>query len=103
MVVTLEVHNPTGAVEMALLHASRLDSPEGKTICELSDVSSEAQSEGSSNPRNQPNRAQEPALVVRHAKQNPPPHFLATASIIMEFLLFKEDIVALVRPRFLLI
>ncbi len=34
--VTLKVHNPTGAVETTLLHAPRLDSLAGKTICELS-------------------------------------------------------------------
>ncbi len=35
---TLEVYNPTGAIEVALRHAPRLDSLEGKTICEISDA-----------------------------------------------------------------
>ncbi len=34
--VTLKVHNPTGAVETTQLHAPRLDTLAGKTICELS-------------------------------------------------------------------
>ena len=34
--VLLEVHNPAGKVEIGSLYASRLDSLEGKTICELS-------------------------------------------------------------------
>ena len=34
--VTLEVYSPVGAVEVASLYAPRLDSLEGKTICELS-------------------------------------------------------------------
>ncbi len=34
--VTLEVHDPTGRVEVASMHAPRLDTLEGKTICELS-------------------------------------------------------------------
>ena len=32
----LEVYDPSGAVEMNPLHAPRLDTLEGKTICELS-------------------------------------------------------------------
>jgi hypothetical protein len=36
--VTLEVYNPTGLLELSQLHAPRLDSLEGKTICELSDL-----------------------------------------------------------------
>jgi hypothetical protein len=32
----MEVYNPTGAVEITELHAPRLDSLAGKTICELS-------------------------------------------------------------------
>jgi hypothetical protein len=35
--VVLEVHPPTGAVEITDLHAERVDSLEGKTICLLSD------------------------------------------------------------------
>lgn len=35
--VTLEVHSPAGAVETASFYAPRLDSLEGKTLCELSD------------------------------------------------------------------
>ena len=34
--VTLEVLDPSGAVEATALHAPRLDTLEGKTICELS-------------------------------------------------------------------
>lgn len=34
--VTLEVYNPTGASEVTSLHASRLETLEGKTICEVS-------------------------------------------------------------------
>ena len=37
--VALEVYNPTGVVETTLLHAPRLDTLEGKTICELSNYS----------------------------------------------------------------
>ncbi|MBI2853360.1 MAG: hypothetical protein HYX87_00380 [Chloroflexi bacterium] len=33
--VTLEVYNPTGATEKTQRHAPRLDTLEGKTICEL--------------------------------------------------------------------
>ena len=34
--VTLEVYDPTGASEVTSLHSSRLDTLEGKTICEVS-------------------------------------------------------------------
>ncbi len=34
--MTLEVYNPTGAIDITRLHAPRLDSLRGKTICELS-------------------------------------------------------------------
>ena len=34
--VTLEVYNPTGASEVTTIHASRLDTLEGKTVCEVS-------------------------------------------------------------------
>ncbi len=34
--MTLEVYNPAGSVETTLLHAPRLDTLAGKTICELS-------------------------------------------------------------------
>jgi len=37
--VTLEVFDPSGAVEVTQLHAPRLDTLEGKTICELSNGS----------------------------------------------------------------
>ncbi len=40
--VRLEVYNPTGAVETTLLHAPRLDTLAGKTICELSNGGWEA-------------------------------------------------------------
>ena len=40
--VTLEVFNPTGATEVTQLHAARLDTLEGKTICEVSDWTYEA-------------------------------------------------------------
>ena len=33
--VTLELYDPTGATEITQLHAPRLDTLEGKTICEL--------------------------------------------------------------------
>lgn len=33
--VTLEVYDPTGAFEVTQIHAPRLDTLEGKTICEL--------------------------------------------------------------------
>ncbi len=36
--VTLEVYDPTGAVEVTRLFAPRIDTLEGKTICELSDM-----------------------------------------------------------------
>ena len=36
--VTLELHNPTGALEVTSLYAPRLDTLEGKTICEISDA-----------------------------------------------------------------
>jgi len=35
--VTLELYDPTGAVEVTQLHAPRLADLNGKTICELSD------------------------------------------------------------------
>ncbi|MBI4334684.1 MAG: hypothetical protein HY673_25805 [Chloroflexi bacterium] len=34
--VTLDVDNPTGPVEITELHAPRLDSLAGKTVCEIS-------------------------------------------------------------------
>jgi len=37
--VTLKVYDPTGALETTLLHAPRLDTLAGKTICELSNAS----------------------------------------------------------------
>ena len=37
--VTLTVYNPAGATEIAKLYAKRLDTLEGKTICELSNDS----------------------------------------------------------------
>jgi len=37
--VVLEVFDPSGATEVSELHAARLDSLEGKTICELSNDS----------------------------------------------------------------
>jgi hypothetical protein len=37
--VALEVHDPTGAFEVTLLHAARLDTLEGKTICEVTNGS----------------------------------------------------------------
>jgi hypothetical protein len=40
--VALEVYNPGGAFEVTELHAPRLDTLEGKTICELSNDSWEA-------------------------------------------------------------
>lgn len=36
MTVTLNVFNPTGAIETSVQHAPRLDTLAGKTICELS-------------------------------------------------------------------
>jgi len=36
--VTLEVYDPTGAYEVTELHAPRLDTLEGKTICQVADV-----------------------------------------------------------------
>jgi hypothetical protein len=36
--VALEVFDPTGAFEVTELHAARLDTLEGKTICELSNL-----------------------------------------------------------------
>ncbi len=33
----LEVYNPTGTVQVTSVHAPRLDTLDGKTICELSD------------------------------------------------------------------
>ncbi len=35
--VTLTVYNPTGATEITYLHAPRVDTLAGKTICEISD------------------------------------------------------------------
>lgn len=40
--VTLEVYDPTGAIEVTKLFAPRLDSLEGKTICEVSNSGWEA-------------------------------------------------------------
>ena len=40
--VTLEVYNPSGAFEVTEVHAGRLDTLEGKTICELSNRSWQA-------------------------------------------------------------
>jgi len=40
--VTLEVFDPSGAYEVTQLHAARLDTLEGKTICEVSNSSWEA-------------------------------------------------------------
>jgi hypothetical protein len=37
--VTLKVYDPTGAIEVTQLFAPRLDTLEGKTICELWDAS----------------------------------------------------------------
>lgn len=34
--MALEVYNPTGAIDITRLHAPRLKSLQGKTICELS-------------------------------------------------------------------
>ncbi len=36
--IRLKVHNPTGGSETTVLHAPRLDSLAGKTICELSNA-----------------------------------------------------------------
>jgi hypothetical protein len=36
--VTLEVYDPTGAIEVTQLFSARLDALEGKTICEVSDA-----------------------------------------------------------------
>ena len=41
--VTLELYDPSGAYEVTVLHAARLDSLEGKTICEVTDGSWEDQ------------------------------------------------------------
>jgi hypothetical protein len=41
--VTLEMADPTGATEVTQIHAARLDTLEGKTICELSNDSWQAQ------------------------------------------------------------
>jgi len=41
--VTLEVYDPTGAVEVTVLFSPRLDTLEGKTICEVSNGSWEAE------------------------------------------------------------
>ncbi len=40
--VTLEVYDPTGAMEVTEVHAPRLDTLDGKTICELSNDSWQA-------------------------------------------------------------
>ncbi len=40
--LTLEVYDPTGAMEVTELHAPRLDTLDGKTICELSNDSWQA-------------------------------------------------------------
>jgi hypothetical protein len=40
--VTLEVYDPTGAIEVTELFSARLDSLEGKTICEVSNSGWEA-------------------------------------------------------------
>jgi hypothetical protein len=40
--VTLEVYDPTGSVEVSLLFAPRLDTVEGKVICEVSNGGWEA-------------------------------------------------------------
>ncbi len=40
--VTLEVCDPTGAMEVTEVHASRLEALDGKTICELSNDSWQA-------------------------------------------------------------
>ncbi len=40
--VTLEVYDPTGAMEVTELHAPRLDALDGKTICQLSNDSWQA-------------------------------------------------------------
>ena len=37
--VKLRVNNPTGVLETSMLHADRLDTLDGKTICELSNGS----------------------------------------------------------------
>jgi hypothetical protein len=36
--ITLNIFNPAGIIENTQLHASRLDTLEGKTICELSNA-----------------------------------------------------------------
>ena len=36
--VRLEVYNPTGVTGTSVVHANRLDTLEGKTICELSNA-----------------------------------------------------------------
>ncbi len=40
--VTLEVYDPTGAIEVTQLHAPRLPDLHGKTICEVSNAGWEA-------------------------------------------------------------
>jgi hypothetical protein len=40
--VTLELFDPTGAIEVTALHAPRLDTLDGKTICELTNTSWES-------------------------------------------------------------
>ena len=42
MSIIMEVFNPTGATKLTSLHASRLDTLKGKTICELSNGDWEA-------------------------------------------------------------
>jgi hypothetical protein len=41
--ITLKLHDPTGAHEATALHAPRLDSLAGKTICEISNIQWEHQ------------------------------------------------------------
>ena len=36
--ITLKIFNPAGIIENTQLHASRLDTLEGKTLCELSNA-----------------------------------------------------------------
>ena len=36
--ITLKLYNPSGIIETSQLHALRLDTLEGKTICELSNA-----------------------------------------------------------------
>jgi hypothetical protein len=41
--VTLKLYDPTGALETTVVHAPRLDTLAGKTICELSNIAWEHQ------------------------------------------------------------